>query len=86
MFQAAIDKIPDKNTRDNIWDAIEDLANDPRPFLPNPKLDLPITISSRLANYRIKQGDYRVFYDVNDSLRKVYIIALRIRNEGTYRR
>ena len=84
-FYGSLKSIPNKNTRDSIMTAIRDLAGDPKPFPPNPKLDMPITISSRVAQYRIVVGDYRIFYDVNDALKKVYIIALRLRNEKTYR-
>src|SRR3989344_9486562 len=76
IFQSALQSISDKNTRANIMDAVLALGKNPRPFPPNPKLDVPLTISSRLAQYRIRAGDYRVFYDVNDVLKKVYVIAL----------
>ncbi len=85
-FQAALTAIPNKALRTNIETHVQELAKNPRPFPPNPKLALPIPMAGLLAQYRLVISGYRVFYDVSDDLKKVTIIALRKRDEKTYRR
>lgn len=83
-FYKALKKFP-RNDQKNIVDAVEYLAKDPRPagksFKP---LKGELLIFSHLPQCRIRVGDYRVFYDIEDSLKKVYIIAVRRRREDTY--
>lgn len=71
--------------QDLIWDAILDLGKDPRP---DGYIDLkpPILALSFLSPYRIAQGNFRIFYDIVDERKRVYILAVKRRNEKTYRR
>lgn len=43
-----------------------------------------ISIFGYLAQYRLRVGDYRIFYDVDDAHRKVILLAIRRRDEQTY--
>ena len=67
--------------------AIEDLQSDPRPFGAKlfKQLNPPVELSQYVAQYRLRVGNYRILYDVDDHRRIVWIFALRKRNEGTYR-
>ena len=47
--------------------AILDLASNPRPFGYK-------KLKGRLG-YRIRQGDYRIIYDINDDILTVYVVA-----------
>ncbi|MBF0254206.1 MAG: type II toxin-antitoxin system RelE/ParE family toxin [Candidatus Omnitrophica bacterium] len=85
-FGRALEAIPQKSVRDEIMYKVEELAENPKPFPPNPKLQGAIPIFGQLAQYRIKVGRYRIFYDVNDRTLTVYVIALRIRDDKTYGR
>lgn len=67
-----------------ILDAIEDLKKDPRPHK-TLKLVPPVKLYHYLAHYRIRIGNYRVLYDINDDLKKIYILDVRKRNEQTYK-
>ena len=49
------------------------------------KLKPPIGIFNYIAQYRLRIGDYRVLYDVDNKRRVVWILALRRRNEQTYK-
>lgn len=69
--------------QDAVIGAIAALAEDPRPpgYL---KLTPAEKIRHRYAYYRIRVGQYRVFYDIVDGGKKVYILAVKRRNEKTY--
>jgi mRNA-degrading endonuclease RelE of RelBE toxin-antitoxin system len=69
---------------DEIMDSIIALAANPRPAN-SIKLDPPVRIFSALAERRLKIGFYRVFYDVHDERRKVYVYGIRRRDKDTYR-
>lgn len=59
------------------------LGDNPRP--PGAiKLKPPLDIQNTLAQYRIRVGNFRVFYDIDDQAKTVRVIALRRRNESTY--
>lgn len=67
-----IKKLP-RPARDRILDAIEDLAEDPRPHG-----------SKKLADrqaWRIRIGDYRVIYDVDDGQLMVTVVRAAHRRE-----
>lgn len=66
---------------------IEKLADNPRPFAEKPflKLKPPIQFYQFTAQYRLRVGDYRILYDVDDERKIVWILALRIRSEKTYK-
>ena len=65
---------------------IEALGNDARPYREKKfkKLEVPINIYKFAARYRIRIGDYRVLYDVDDKKKTVWILKLKRRNEKTY--
>jgi mRNA interferase RelE/StbE len=71
--------------QDSIMEAIEALAKNPRPS-GCIQLKPPIPTLHYPAHYRIRRGDFRIFYDIRDDKRAVYILALRRRTEKTYRR
>lgn len=70
--------------QDAIMVGVESLVNDPRPQ-GIPKIRPPISIGQDLAQYRIRIGNYRVLYDIDDKTKTVWILALRLRSEKTYR-
>ena len=86
-FEKALLKIPHLNLREDIRKSVEQLAENPRPFGTKSfkQLNPPIEFYSYVAKYRVRIGDYRVVYDVDDTKKAVWIIALRKRNEATYR-
>ena len=68
----------DLSVRETIAQVIDGLANDPRPlgFLP---------LTGHRPYLRVRSGDYRVIYTVDDSARVVTIAAVGHRRE-IYRR
>ena len=65
---------------------MEDLRREPRPPGKSFKiLRPPLEIFHRAANYRLRVGDYRILYDVDDAAKRVILIAIRRRSEKTYR-
>lgn len=70
--QKQLDKLPTL-TADTLLSAIELLASDPRP-------DGCKKLKGR-PGYRIRKGDYRVLYDVQDSVLVVEVIALGHRKD-----
>lgn len=86
-FRKTISKIPTRNTQDAIMKAVENLSIDPRPFGKKlfKTLSPPISLFNFTAQYRIRVGDFRVLYDIDDKNRTVWIIALRRRTERTYK-
>jgi mRNA-degrading endonuclease RelE of RelBE toxin-antitoxin system len=51
---------------------------------PFKQLKPPVFVYQFAAQYRVRVGDYRILYDVDDKQRIVWIFALRKRNERTY--
>ena len=64
--------------------AVEALGDNPRPW-GEPKIKPPLVVYQFTAQYRLRVRDYRVLYDVDDETKTVWILALRKRNEQTYR-
>ncbi len=66
---------------------IEGLEENPRPF--GQKIFKTLKPSIRLwqwsAQYRLRAGDDRILYDVDDERKIVWILALRKRNEQIYK-
>lgn len=76
----------DRPDRLRIKEAIDSLAQEPRPQGKKLKaLRPPVQIALFVAQYRIRVGDYRVLYDIDDDARRVILLALRRRSEKTYR-
>jgi len=69
--------------RDEIKEKTIALGNNPRPY-GEPKIKPPAEVYNYVAQYRVRVGDYRVLYDVDDKRKTVWILALRKRNERTY--
>lgn len=87
IFDKHLSKIPQIKIQYKIMDAVEKLANNPRPYGKKPfkKLKPPIQFYQLTAQYRIRIEDYRVLYDIDDKRKIVWILALRKRGERTYK-
>lgn len=70
--QKQLDKLPDK-VADALLDAFDALAKVPRP-------DGCKKLKGRLG-YRIRKGDYRILYEVQDSVLIVQVIGLGHRRD-----
>ena len=83
-FVRFLQKVAPKERR-QILEAVRRLEENPR-FLGKSfkflKGSMPIL--GYLAQYRLRAGAYRVFYDVDDVRRKVILLAIRRRDEHTY--
>lgn len=76
----------DRSTLLRVKEAIDSLAEDPRPLGKRIKaLRPPVHISLFVAQYRIRVGDYRILYDIDDRAGRVILLALRRRSERTYK-
>jgi len=86
-FEKILLRIFQKEVQDKIMKSVESLTVNPRPFGEKPfkKLKPPIQFYQFTAQYRIRIGDYRVLYDIDDAKKIVWILALRRRSEKTYR-
>jgi mRNA interferase RelE/StbE len=73
-----IASVDSRGDRKRIWEKIHKLASNPRPHN-SKKLEGP---SER---YRLRQGDYRVLYEIRDEVLVVAIVHVRHRKE-VYRR
>ncbi|MCK5306739.1 MAG: type II toxin-antitoxin system RelE/ParE family toxin [Candidatus Omnitrophica bacterium] len=94
-------RIHHKNQRKKIVDEVGALRGNPRPFHKPEgdglasdsqshkkgftEIKPPIPVSYHLAEYRLKIGDYRVLYNVDDKQKIVWILDIRLRAEKTYR-
>jgi len=77
----AIDKIPQRKSRKRVEDAIEDLAQEPRP--PNSK-----KLQGKYSTYRRIDvggvgGEYRIIYEVRDE-ELVVVVVIVAQREGVY--
>ena len=75
----------DRSALVRIKQAIEAFGFDPRP--PGKKFKFlrpPIEVYQYAANYRLRVGDYRVLYDVDEKEKKVILLSIRRRSEKTY--
>ena len=71
--QKDIDELSE-NLRDRIEEAIEDLAEDPRP-------NGVVKMKGSDSRYRIRIGNYRVVYDINDGKLLVLVVQCQHRRE-----
>ncbi|TAN43306.1 MAG: type II toxin-antitoxin system RelE/ParE family toxin [Nitrospirae bacterium] len=74
--QKDAEKIPVKY-RSSIDKAITDLSSDPRPH-GSKKL-------TGKEGYRVRAGNYRILYTIDDKAKIVVIYKIKIRSEATYR-
>ncbi len=72
-----------KALQKEILDYACSLAANPRPK-GEPKIKPPIEVYNYIAQYRLVIANWRIFYDVDDRIKTVWILALRKRNERTY--
>ncbi len=86
-FKKILLKIPQVNIREEIMSSVENLNLNPRPSGKKSfkRLKPPIQFYEFTAQYRLRIGDYRVLYDVDDTRGTVWILALRKRSEKTYK-
>jgi mRNA interferase RelE/StbE len=86
-FCNRLEAIPSEAIQDRIMDEIQNLGKNPYPYGRKlfKKLKVPVFLFNRTADHRIRVGNYRVLYDVDDKKKVVYILALRARSEKTYR-
>lgn len=82
-FLKILNNITPKEIREQIKEKVLSLADNPRPY-GEPKIKPPLEVYNYVAQYRLRVGNYRVLYDVDDKRKTVWILALRKRNERTY--
>jgi len=65
-FDKALSKISRISTQDEIMEAVEGLADNPRPYGKKTfkQLSPPVRFYRFVAQYRIRIGDYRVLYTI----------------------
>ena len=84
-FEKELSKL-DRGVLLKIKAAVNSLGDNPRPQGKKIKaLRPPLRVSLFLAQYRLRAGDYRILYDIDDAARKVILLAIRRRSEKTYR-
>ncbi len=68
-----------------ILDWFNVLAENPRPEGKSFKfLKGEMVIFQNLAQYRVREGDWRILYDIDEMGKKVILLALRRRGQHTY--
>ena len=82
-FEHFLNRIPPKQ-RQRMMDAVSGLADNPRPYK-SINLALPVSVYELAAHYRLRVGDYRILYDIDDAQKRVFLLDLRKRDEHTYR-
>jgi len=84
-FEKELSKL-DRGLLLRIKEAVDSLGDNPRPQGKKIKaLRPPLRVPLFLAQYRIRVGDYRILYDIDDAAHKVILLAIRRRSEKTYR-
>lgn len=69
-----LEKVPRKKDRQRLVERISSLAADPRPAGCE-------TLSGRADKYRIRQGDYRILYMINDAESTVVVVKIGHRKD-----
>ena len=82
-FVKALEKAP-RADKELILKKLEALEANPKPQQFK-ILAQPVFIHGYWAPYRLRIGSYRVLYDIDDSQKKVIILALRRRTKKTYK-
>lgn len=84
-FEKTLKTIQPKNLQLKIINEVEKLSVNPYPEGKKFKiLKPPVILFEFTAQCRIRIGDYRVLYDVDEKTKTVWILVLRKRNEKTY--
>ncbi len=74
-----------KKEQERILEWFDRLAEDPRPPGKSFKfLKGEISVFQYLAHYRIREGDWRLLYDIDESSKRVVLLALRRRGHHAY--
>ena len=86
-FNKNLLKIPQVKIQDKIMDSIEKLGDNPCPYGRKPfkRLKPPIQVYQYTAQYRLRVGDYRILYDIDDTRKIIWVFVLRKRSEKTYK-
>ncbi len=86
-FDKNLAKVP-RLIRERVLDVLESLSANPKPIDSGSfkRLNPPVEVFSLTAQYRLRVGDYRILYDVDDQTKTVWILTLRKRSESTYSR
>lgn len=81
-------QISRQNIRDGILDSIKKLEKNPRPFGDKnfTQIKPPVPVYHHHAQYRLRVGNYRVLYNIDDKLKIVWLLDIRLRSEKTYKR
>ena len=74
----SLDQIDRRADRERITSRIELLAENPRPFGSE-------KLQGQENTYRVRQGDYRIVYDIDDSTATVVVLKIKNRKD-VYRR
>ena len=83
-FQRALSKAS-KKERERILEWFDKLREDPKPLGKSFKfLKGDVPVYQHLAHYRIREGDWRILYDIDDSRKRVILLALRRRGHHAY--
>jgi mRNA interferase RelE/StbE len=85
QFYKKLTKLP-RALQDTILDSVGNLGINPYPNGQKTfkRLNPPVKLLAYTAQYRLRLGDYRVLYDVDEKKRTVWVFVLRRRNEQTY--
>lgn len=76
--------ISPKALQKKILGAAFSLAKNPRPK-GEPKIKPPLKVYNYLAQYRLPVTNWRILYDIDDTTKTVWLLALKKRDERTYR-
>ena len=83
-FSKVLSKAAPKE-RERILEWFDKLGQDPRPPGKNFKfLKGDLVVFRYLARYRIREGDWRILYDIDDVQKRVLLLALRRRGHHAY--
>ncbi len=85
-FNKILLKVHPKKLQNKIMHKVEELADNPRPEGKSFKvLKPPIELYQYTAQCRLRIGDYRVLYDIDENKKVIWVLVLRRRTEKTYR-
>ena len=75
-----------KQDQMKIKETINELAFNPKLFGKKFKtLNPGIPLFNYVAHFRIRVGDHRILYDIDDKSKKIFLLAIRKRSEKTYK-
>ena len=83
-FTKYLDALDQKSAR-QVRDRMTGLGIEPRPAGKSVRrLKPPVAAFKYLAQYRMRVGDHRVLFDIDDAAKRVIFLDIRRRNERTY--